>query len=94
MAGQTFGGKATSYDYRNIMGVEVRTGFSQDEFEVIVGGLATPAGNRDKDRIKAAEPVDVHARTRTGVSHRNILARPRSGRAVYDDASTGGDRQE
>lgn len=55
MAGQTFGGKATSYDYRNIMGVEVRTGFSQGEFEVVVGGLATPAGNRNKDRIKAAE---------------------------------------
>ncbi len=47
MAGQTFGGKATSYDYRNVMGVEVRTGFSQGEFEVIVGGLATPAGTHD-----------------------------------------------
>jgi hypothetical protein len=55
MAGQTFGGKATSYDYRNIMGVEVRTGFARGEFEVIVGGLATPAGNRNKDRVKAAE---------------------------------------
>ena len=55
MAGQTFGGKATSYDYRNIMGVEVRTGFARGEFEVIVGGLPTPAGNRNKDRIKAAE---------------------------------------
>ena len=55
MAGQTFGGKATSYDYRNVMGVEVRTGFSQGEFEVIVGGLATPAGNRHKDKVKAAE---------------------------------------
>jgi hypothetical protein len=54
MAGQTFGGKATSYDYRNIMGVEVRTGFARGEFEVIVGGLATPAGNRHKDKIKAA----------------------------------------
>jgi hypothetical protein len=55
MAGQTFGGKATSYDYRNIMGVEVRTGFSQGEFEVIVGGLATPAGNRNRDKVKATE---------------------------------------
>jgi len=55
MAGQTFGGKATSYDYRNIMGVEVRTGFVQGEFEVIVGGLTTPKGNRNKDRIKVAE---------------------------------------
>ena len=55
MSGQTFGGKATSYDYRNIMGIEVRTGFSQGEFEVIVGGLATPSGNRNKDKIKATE---------------------------------------
>jgi Short C-terminal domain len=55
MAGQTFGGKATSFDYRNIMGVEVRTGFVGGEFEVIVGGLGTPAGNRRKDKIKAAE---------------------------------------
>jgi hypothetical protein len=55
MAGQTFGGKATSYDYRNIMGVEVRTGWAQGEFEIIVAGLATPAGNRNRDRVKAAE---------------------------------------
>jgi hypothetical protein len=53
MAGQTFGGKATSYNYRNIIGVEVSTGFSQGEFEVIVGGLVTPARNRNK--VKAAE---------------------------------------
>jgi putative oligomerization/nucleic acid binding protein len=55
MAGQTFGGKATSFDYRNIMGVEVRTGFIRGEFEVIVGGLPTPRGNRSRDRVKAAE---------------------------------------
>jgi hypothetical protein len=55
MAGQTFGGKATLYDYRNIMGVEVRTGFARAEFELIVPGLATPAGNRTRDRVKAAE---------------------------------------
>jgi hypothetical protein len=55
MAGQTFGGKATSFDYRNIMGVEVRTGWAHGEFEVIVGGLSTPAGNRGKDKVKAAE---------------------------------------
>jgi Short C-terminal domain len=55
MAGQTFGGKATSYDYRNIMGVEVRTGFGQGEFEVIVAGLPTPRGTRNKDKVKATE---------------------------------------
>jgi hypothetical protein len=31
MAGQTFGGKATSFDYRTIVGVEVRTGWAQGE---------------------------------------------------------------
>ena len=52
MAGQTFGGKATSFDYRNIMGVEVRTGFASGDLELIVGGLATPRG---KAKVKANE---------------------------------------
>lgn len=52
MAGQMFGGKATSFDYRNIMGVEVRTGFVSGEFEVIIGGLATSKG---KAKVKPAE---------------------------------------
>ena len=34
MSGQTFGGKATSFDYRNIGAVEVRTGFSQGEMQI------------------------------------------------------------
>lgn len=55
MAGQTFGGKATSFDYRNIMGVEIRTGFATGEFEIIVGGLATPAGKRNGNKVKASE---------------------------------------
>ncbi len=54
-AGQAFGGKATSYDYRNIMSVEVRTGFSQGQFVVIVGGLAAPRGNRNKDKVEVME---------------------------------------
>jgi hypothetical protein len=74
MAGQTFGGKATSYDYRNIMGVEVRTGFSQGEFEVIVGGLATPAGNRNKDRIKAAESPNAVVFAKTDQKHFQSMA--------------------
>lgn len=55
MAGQTFGGKATSYDYRNVVGVEVRTGFTQGEFELLAGGLANNQGNRVKDKIKMSE---------------------------------------
>ena len=34
MSGQTFGGKATSFDYRNIGAVEVRAGFSQGEMQI------------------------------------------------------------
>jgi hypothetical protein len=55
MAGQPFDGKATSYDYRDIMDVEVRTGFSQGEFELIVGGLAAPKDNRNKDKVEVME---------------------------------------
>ena len=44
--------KATSYDYREITGVEVSTGFTQGQFKVIVGGLAAPKGKRNKDRIE------------------------------------------
>jgi hypothetical protein len=44
MAGTTFGGKATSFDYRTIVGVEVRSGFSQGEFEIIAAALSAPQG--------------------------------------------------
>jgi hypothetical protein len=55
MAGLAFDGKATSYDYRSVMGVEVRTGFSQNVFEVVVGGLAVPKGHRNKDKVEIME---------------------------------------
>ena len=55
MAGQTFGGKATSFDYRTIVGVEVRTGFSQGEFEIIAASMQAPQGNRNKDKVKVLE---------------------------------------
>lgn len=51
MAGQTFGGKATSIDYRTIVGVEVRTGFSQGEFEIIAASMQAPQRNRNKDKV-------------------------------------------
>lgn len=55
MAGQTFGGKATSIDYRTIVGVEVRTGFSQGEFEIIAASMQAPQRNRSKDKINILE---------------------------------------
>lgn len=55
MAGQSFGGKATSFDYGNIVGIEVRTGFAQGEFELLSGGLVHHQGNRNKDRVKVNE---------------------------------------
>jgi len=41
MAGQTFGAKVTSFDYSNLVGVEVRQGLVQGEFELLAGGLQT-----------------------------------------------------
>jgi hypothetical protein len=55
MAGQTFGGKATSIDYRTIVGVEVRTGFSQGEFEIIAASMQAPQRNRNRDKVKVLE---------------------------------------
>lgn len=55
MAGQSFGGKATSFDYGNIVGIEVRTGFAQGEFELLSGGLVSHQGNRNKDKVKVNE---------------------------------------
>ena len=55
MAGQTFGGKATSIDYRTVVGVEVRTGFSQGEFEIIAASMQAPQGNRNRDKVKVLE---------------------------------------
>lgn len=69
MAGQTFGGKATSYDYGNIVGVEARTGFSQGEFEILAGGLANTQGNRRKDKAKMSEAPN-------GVVFAKVTAKP------------------
>jgi Short C-terminal domain len=55
MAGQAFGGKATSFDYRNIGAVEVRTGFSQGEMQIINPSLPSSQGNRNKDKVRIAE---------------------------------------
>ena len=49
MSGQMFGGKATGFDYRTLVGIEVRTGIAQGEFEVLSGGL----GNNQRSNIGA-----------------------------------------
>lgn len=55
MAGQTFGGKATSFDYRNIGGVEVRTGLVQGEMEIINASMPASQRSRNKDKVKTNE---------------------------------------
>jgi hypothetical protein len=39
MAGQTFGGKVTSFEYRNITSVEVRISLMAGSFEISAGGV-------------------------------------------------------
>lgn len=55
MAGQTFGGKATSFDYGNIGGVEVRSGWSQGEMQIINAAMPSTQGHRNKDKVKINE---------------------------------------
>jgi Short C-terminal domain len=55
IAGTRFGGKATSFDYRTIVGVEVRTGLVSGEFEIIAAALSAPQGNSGRDKRKIEE---------------------------------------
>lgn len=55
IAGQMFGGKVTSYGYRNIVGLEVRTGLIEGEFELLAGGLASTQGSTIRDKARMAE---------------------------------------
>jgi hypothetical protein len=54
-AGQMFGGKVTSYGYRNVVAVEVRTGLLQGEFELLAGGLAGIQRSTIRDKVRMAE---------------------------------------
>ena len=54
MSGQAFGNKATSFDYRNIVGVEVRKGLTQCEFELLAGGLMNNQSNSMKAKANMA----------------------------------------
>jgi Short C-terminal domain len=55
MAGQTFGAKVTAFDYRNVVGVEVRTGLVQGEFEILSGGLVNNQRNGTGAKVSMAE---------------------------------------
>jgi hypothetical protein len=47
MSGQTLGGKASSYDYKTMVGIEVRLGgFGSGEFEILAGGLQNIQGSK------------------------------------------------
>lgn len=74
MAGQMFGGKATSYDYRNVVGVEVRTGFAQGEFELLAGGLANNQGSKIKDKVKMSEAPNGVVFQKTDGKHFDAMA--------------------
>jgi hypothetical protein len=74
MAGQMFGSKATSFDYRTIVGVEVRTGWSQCEFEIIAAALRAPQGNRARDRTIIRESPNGVVFVKGNVRHFEALA--------------------
>jgi hypothetical protein len=64
MAGQTLGGKVTSFDYRNITSVEVRTSMMSGTFEVAAGGVSGSERSTWKsgkqDAWKAPNVIPIH----------------------------------
>jgi len=89
MAGQTFGGKVTSFDYRNIIGIEVKTGLGQGEFELLSGGLSNMQGNKTRTKVKMAEApnglvfgkVDLKAFQDMATKIREMTAKAHGGNA-------------
>ena len=74
MAGQMFGGKSTAFDFKNIVGVEIRTGFAQGEFEILAAGLANNQGNTINSKVKMAESPNGIVFTKTDANHFNAMA--------------------
>ena len=74
MSGQSFGHKASSFDYRNIVGVEVRVGFAQGEFEILSGGLVNNQGNSVRSKVKMAEQPNGLVFGKTEVDLFNAMA--------------------
>ena len=95
MAGQTFGGKVTSFDYRNIIGIEVKTGLSQGEFELLSSGLANIQGNRNRNKVKMAEApnglvfgkVDLKAFQDMATKMREMTAKAHNGNSAGSSES-------
>jgi len=54
MVGSTFGSKSTSFDYRNITAVEIRTSLATGYFELTAGGMTLPnvtgIGNKQRQQ--------------------------------------------
>jgi hypothetical protein len=74
MSGQMFGGKSTAFDYRNIVGVEIRTGFAQGEFELLSGGLLNNQGNSTRAKVKIAESPNGLVFDKKEAAHFNAMA--------------------
>lgn len=74
MSGQIFGGKSTAFDYRNIVGVEIRTGFAQGEFELLSGGLSNNQGNSTRAKVKMAESPNGLVFDKKEAAHFNAMA--------------------
>lgn len=74
MSGQAFGGKATTFDYRNIVGIEVRSGFIQGEFEILAGGLGNNQRSSVSAKVNMAEQPNGVVFTKTDAPAFNALA--------------------
>lgn len=59
MVGATFGGRTTSFDYRNITAVEVRTSLASGYFEVTAGGMTLPNATGVNNKIRQQELPNV-----------------------------------
>jgi hypothetical protein len=64
MAGQSFGGKATSFDYGQITGVEVRVSMMSGIFEIRAAGMSLTdvsyyGNNKDNSAYKASNAIPI-----------------------------------
>jgi hypothetical protein len=74
MAGQMFGGKSTAFDFKNIVGVEIRTGMIQGEFEILAAGLANNQGNTNNAKVEMAKSPNGIVFYKGEAPHFNALA--------------------
>lgn len=74
MSGQTFGGKATAFDYSNLVGVEVRTGLIQGEFEILAAGLENNQRSNVNAKVNMAEQPNGVVFTKSDKDAFNAMA--------------------